>query len=700
MDWIARHRRIVLALICAFWVGAVIAALWYPQVPFLSAIGRGEQNFHDLLRREGRKTPTRADFAFIGIDQQSLQLDVVSPEEIAASRGLQLLTERPNPWSRELWALLLDKLFAAGARVVIFDMIFSPPNDGDPAFAAALGRYRDQVVLGLNYDEQRGALIGPNATLIPPPPGEDDRVGLVNFWSDALDGRVRTARFHTSERQLVKMAPFPGDPVYSSLAARGLVKMGHAADVPSDLASHPFRFCAADAYEPKNLWEMFNESTWQRNFGGGTFFKNKVVIVGASAQILHDVVNTPMGPATPGPALHLHAAAAALAHEFLSYASPTIGYASLIGAGLIAWGIIAFIRRPLLDLVVMVLLVLGYLWLVRELYDGRGIFLLTVPVLAAFVASSSSALGLDYILERREKLKTRRTLERYVSKNLVKDIMENPASFYSTMKGARVPVTVLFSDLIGFTTLSERADPEELVRQLNEYLSRMVQVVFENDGTLDKFIGDAIMAVWGNVQSAGPVADAKECARAALGMRKALKELNEGWRKESRMTLGMGVGLNHGEAIAGNIGSGDRADLTVIGDAVNLASRLEALTRNYGVDILVGESAAELIRDEFHLRSVARVQVKGKTIPVSVFTLLGVKGDDLDPALLQALESYEEGMSKFRTRGFGEAGPLFQRFLEHAPNDYLAKMYLDRAREYEANPPAENWTAAEVFTKK
>jgi adenylate cyclase len=208
------------------------------------------------------------------------------------------------------------------------------------------------------------------------------------------------------------------------------------------------------------------------------------------------------------------------------------------------------------------------------------------------------------------------------------------------------------------------------------------------------------MAVWGNVQSAGTAADARECARAALGMRRALQELNAGWRKEGRMTLGMGVGINHGEAIAGNIGSGDRADLTVIGDAVNLASRLEALTRTYGVDLLIGESAAALIANEFHLRSVARVQVKGKTVPVGVSTLLGAKDEPYDPEFLKWLGTYEEGISKFREREFPAAKILFARFLEFYPKDNLGKMYLERALEYELNPPDESWTAAEIFTKK
>lgn len=700
MNWIAHHRRVALALICALWTAAVILALRYPRLPFLSAIGRGEQTVEDLLRREGRKTPERADFVFVGIDQQSLQLDAVSAEEIANNRAFQLMTERAYPWSREVWALLLDRLFAAGARLVVFDMVFSPPNDGDPAFAAALQRYRDRVVIGLNFDQSRGVLVGPNATLIAPPDEADDRVGLVNFWPDPDDGKVRAAQYCVSERQLAGQSPAADDTIYPSLDARALGKLGHPPGALCDLRSHPFRFGPASAYEPRNLWEVFDPRSWQANFGGGTFFKDKVVIVGASAQIMHDFVSTPMSASTYGPALHLHAIAAALAGEFLTYAPPTLGFGSLVLAGLVAWLLIAFVRRPIVDLIALSALAIGYLALVRVLYDTSGLILLSVPVLVAFAGSGAFSLGWDYILERREKLKTRRTLERYVSKNLVKDILDNPESFYSTMKGARIPVTVLFTDLIGFTTLSEQADPEELVRQLNEYLSKMVGVVFSNHGTLDKFIGDAIMAVWGNVQSNGPAADAKACARAALGMRRALVELNTGWRKESRMTLGMGVGINHGEALAGNIGSGDRADLTVIGDAVNLASRLEALTRQYGVDLLVGEAAEALIRDDFHLRSVARVQVKGKTIPVAVSTLLCAKGDDFDPELLKWLQDYEEGIAQFRGREFTKAKVSFARFLASYPDDYLAKMYLERAVGYEKEPPGEKWNAAEVFTKK
>ena len=242
--------------------------------------------------------------------------------------------------------------------------------------------------------------------------------------------------------------------------------------------------------------------------------------------------------------------------------------------------------------------------------------------------------------------------------------------------------------------------PAEVVAILNEAFDSLCIVIKDFGGDIDKFIGDAIMAVWGNVRSLGMTQDAKNCAHAALGMRRELRKLNEKWRGEGRMGLGMAIGINQGEVIVGNVGSQERMDPTVIGDAVNLASRLESLTRVYGIDILVGASAAELVRDEVYLRSVARVQVKGKTKPVDVFTFVGGRGDKVDPELLKWLETYEEGLEKFRSREFTKGKILFSRFLEFYPDDYLAKMYLDRTLEYEQAPPDEAWEAVEVFQKK
>jgi len=690
----------VLACICLFWTGVIFLGHFFPSVPFISAPWRAEQSFEDLLRREGRKTPAPSDFVFLGIDQSTLQLPPLTPEEIASNRAFQLMTERPYPWSREVWALLLDRLFAAGARLVIFDVLFNPPNDGDPAFHVALDRYRDKVVVGANFDMQNPNKlqeITPNNILIPPPQLLDDRVGFVNFWSDPIDGRIRAVTYRVTDRQL---ADLPSEEIYESLSARALAKIGHANDVPQDFRGHMIRFTSPETFTPRPLYEVFDPKFWHSNYADGAFFKDKIVIVGGSAQVMHDVFDTPMSPTTSGPTLHLQAMAAAINHEFLRPTPAKAGLALVGAAGLVAWSLVAFLRRPLLCLGTLVLITAAYLGAARFLYDKTGLLLLTVPVLSALLLSELFSLGLEYAIERLEKLRTRRTLERYVSKNLVKEVLENPDSYYSSLRGVRVPATVLFSDLIGFTTLSEKADPEALVSQLNQYLSRMTSVVFSNGGTLDKFIGDAIMAVWGNVRSFGMAQDAKNCARAALAMRRELRQLNQKWREEGRMGLGMGIGINQGEVVVGNIGSHERMDPTVIGDSVNLASRLEGLTRIYGVDILVGASAAELARDEVHLRSVARVQVKGKSKPVDVFTFIGARNEEIDPEFLKWLETYEEGLELFRARDFTEAKILFSRFLEFYPEDLLAKMYLNRALEYEQAPPDEAWDAVEVFEKK
>ncbi|HEU5313955.1 MAG TPA: adenylate/guanylate cyclase domain-containing protein, partial [Candidatus Udaeobacter sp.] len=658
-------------------------------------------SFEDLLRREGRKTPAPSDFVFLGIDQSTLQLPPLTAEEIASNRAFQLMTEKPFPWSREVWALLVDRLFAAGGRLVVFDMIFSPPNDGDQAFHAALDRYHDKVVLGANFDMANAAqAVTPNNTLIPPPQLQDNRVGFVNVWADPIDGKIRAVTYRVTDRQLAGLPPDSSEEIYQSLSARALAKIGHANDVPNDFHGHMIRFTSPDAFAPRPLYEVFDPKFWHANYADGAFFKDKIIIVGSSAQVMHDVFDTPMSPTTSGPALHLQAMAAAINHEFLRPTPAKTGLALVGAAGLAAWLLVAFLRRPLLCLGTLVLITAAYLGVARLCYDGTGLLLLTVPVLSALVLSGLFSLGFEYALERLEKLRTRRTLERYVSKNLVKEVLENPDSYYSSLRGVRVPATILFSDLIGFTTLSEKADPEALVSQLNEYLSRMTSVVFSNGGTLDKFIGDAIMAVWGNVRSFGMAQDAKNCARAALAMRRELRQLNQKWREEGRMGLGMGVGINQGEVIVGNIGSHERMDPTVIGDSVNLASRLEGLTRVYGVDILVGASAAELARDEVHLRSVARVQVKGKSKPVDIFTFIGARNEEVDPEFLKWVETYEEGLERFRTRDFTEAKILFSRFLEFYPDDLLAKMYLNRALEYEQAPPDEAWTAVEVFEKK
>jgi adenylate cyclase len=700
----------ILAGICAFVTVVVIGLHFAAGVPFLSVVWSSQQAYEDVLRREGRKTKTHQDFVFVGIDQESLKLTAVGPEEIQNNRAFQVMTERPFPWSREIWALLLDRIVNAGARVVMFDMVFDKPNDGDAAFRTALDRYRDKVVIGANFDFSRlqetggsAVQVPPNASLIPPPQMRDSRVGFVVFFPDQIDPKIRSARYTITDLQLANQLPAPTEEQYLSLSGRALEKIGRSEDLPRDLRAHLIRFSAADAYQPQPLWEIFDDKIWHANYHDGASFKDKIVVVGPSAQIQHDFVPTPVDENMHGPVLHLHALAAALDHEFLYDTPIAVDFATVVGGGILSWIVVAFVRRPFICLLTLLAIGGAYLGVSRIFYDTRGVLIMVVPTLSVFLGSGLLGLGFEYTLERLEKLRTRRTLERYVSKNLVKEILDNPGGYYNSMLGSRKPVTVLFSDLVGFTNLSEKEDPAALVAQLNRYLSSMVPMVFDNGGTLDKFIGDAIMAVWGNVSSHGAAEDAKAAVRAALGMRREMPKLNAAWRAEGMQPLAFGIGINHGEAIVGNIGSyepHERLDPTVIGDAVNIASRLEALTRIYAVDILIGQSAAELVRDDFHFRSVARVQVKGKTEPVEIFTLVGAHNDNVDPEFLKWLQAYEEAIVKFRKRDFKDAKILLSHFLEFYPDDALGKMYLASALEFEQTPPDEAWNAIEVFKKK
>src|SRR5215471_11179440 len=378
MHWFGRARLLVLTLICLFWTGLIFVGHFFPSAPFVSVPWRGEQSFEDLLRREGRTTTPPSDFVFLGIDQSTLQLPPLTPEELAGSRGLQLLSERPYPWSRELWALLLDRLFAAGARVVMFDLLFNKPNEGDPEFHAALDRYRDKVVVSSNFDFQKENVqaVTPNDTLIPPPQMQDKRVGFVNFWPDPIDDKTRAATYSVTDRELAGSPPQPGDQIYESLAARALTEIGHGNDVPNDFRGHMMRFTAADAFQPRPLYEVFDPKLWHANYADGAFFKDKVVLVGPSAQVWHDVVDTPMSPNTPGPTLHFQAMAAALGHEFLRATPQKIALTLVCAAGLVAWLLVAFVRKPLICLGGLVLITVGYLGMTRLLYDKTGLLLL------------------------------------------------------------------------------------------------------------------------------------------------------------------------------------------------------------------------------------------------------------------------------------------------------------------------------------
>jgi adenylate cyclase len=204
----------------------------------------------------------------------------------------------------------------------------------------------------------------------------------------------------------------------------------------------------------------------------------------------------------------------------------------------------------------------------------------------------------------------------------VRELLDSPRDYMQSLGGVLKPVTILFSDIRNFTSISARSEPQAIITQLNEYFTGMVDCVFQHRGTLDKFIGDAVMAVWGNARSDGPAEDAANALRAALAMREKLAELNAKWRVEGRPELEIGIALNHGEAIVGNVGSARRMEFTVIGSAVNVSWRIQEATKLHEADLLLGEAVAELVQDRFDLHSVGNLQAAGVSEIVTLFAVL------------------------------------------------------------------------------
>jgi adenylate cyclase len=327
---------------------------------------------------------------------------------------------------------------------------------------------------------------------------------------------------------------------------------------------------------------------------------------------------------------------------------------------------------------------------------------LVIPMLTpllCLVGTGSFGIIFEYTLEQIERRRYRNVINRYVSKNVAKVILEDRRSLEASMRGKKKPVTVLFSDIRGFTTMTENSDADKLVTQLNEYFGEMVDIIQEkNRGTLQKFIGDAIMAAWGDTYSAGIDIDAKCAVTAALQMRPALAKLNNVWKSNpDRQKYSIGIGVNHGEVIVGNIGHPQRMEFTVLGDGVNLAARLESATKQFHMDILVGEQVEKLTREHFIFRKVDLLTVKGKTKPVEVF---GVLSDRSQPSPAW-LETYHLAVKLYRHREFKEAADRFEfSRKEIGGEDFLCEMYLSRCAAYALSPPPDNWDGSFTLVEK
>jgi adenylate cyclase len=704
------------------WIVAVVGVLifWLTQTEWLTGSHLWQKAEGALIDRRYQmrpEMPANPDIKLIGLDTTSFQLDSLSTNEIVASPVLQKM-QQPWPWDRSVYAAILQKLMDAGAKVVLFDFVFASETDGDDTFAQLLQKYQNRVVIGqMLADEETSSgktkkLTEPNERLFLP--GTKDIVGLVNIWTDG-DDVVRRARYQTSiEREQLELGgldprveaflknsvtngKIPDNLIhFTALAAKKF--RGKISPPPPDRKVFINFQGAAGTYRPWPVENMFVDALWQKPpFKNGLSVSNKIVIVGPMAEIFHDVHATPFGE-TPGPEIQAQMLGALLRGEWLTETGVRENFWLAFGCVLIALLICLGVPQAALKFLLLAGATIAFVVGCQLAFTYGNCVVQMMSSLVCLLATGAFGIIFEYTLEQLDKRRYRNVLDRYVSKNVAKTILDDRRSFVEALKGRKQPVTVLFSDIRGFTTMTEKADADKLVSQLNEYFADMVGSVLDNEGTLQKFIGDAIMAVWGDTHSHGNAEDAKRAVTAALQMRAALTKLNSYWQENSnRKKLSIGIGVNHGEVIVGNIGHPQRMEFTVLGDGVNLAARLESATKQFHTDILIGEEVEKLTRENFVYRTVDLLAFKGKTKPVETFALLSDRNTS-PPAWL---ETYERAVKLYRQRDFKAASERFKFVQEQiSGGDFLCEMYLARCAAFELSPPPVDWDGSFVLSEK
>ncbi|MFN6525766.1 GAF domain-containing protein [Nostoc sp. ChiSLP03a] len=305
--------------------------------------------------------------------------------------------------------------------------------------------------------------------------------------------------------------------------------------------------------------------------------------------------------------------------------------------------------------------------------------------------------GLVVLEDITQEKRMKTTMSRYLTPHVAEQVMALGED--ALMVGERKEVTILFSDIRGYTTLTENLGAAEVVLLLNQYFETMVEAVFNHEGTLDKFIGDALMAVFG---APLPLTEnhAWRAVQSALDMRRRLEEFNQRRIIQAQPRIRIGIGISSGDVVSGNIGSRKRMDYTVIGDGVNLSSRLEAVTKDYGCDILLSEFTYQLCSDRIWVRQLDKIRVKGKHQAVNIYELIGDRTTPLDANTQEFLFHYHTGRDAYLSRNFSQAIACFEAAKSIQPQDQAVDIHLERARNYQQTPPPESWDGVwTIFTK-
>jgi adenylate cyclase len=453
-----------------------------------------------------------------------------------------------------------------------------------------------------------------------------------------------------------------------------------------------------EAEVSQHQWNA-KEKRWEtKNFkvNKAEFLKNKILVVGATATGIYDLRVTPFEENYPGAETHLTAIDNLIQRKFFrTHPAERINMAIVLALlGLLLSLTLAY-SGALLGMLVTVLVAVGT-WYFDQYYLFKNGTIVSIvwPLLLTSVIYVSMTFY-RYLTEERGKKELRQTFQKYVSPAIVEEILSDPQNL--ELGGKKAHVTMFFSDVRGFTTISEKLDPRALSDLLNSYLTPMTELVFSNRGTLDKYMGDAIMAFFG-----APISykdHAKYACRCALQSLTKLFELQKQLEAQGLPAIDIGIGLNTGDVSVGNMGSQTVRNYTVMGDAVNLASRLEGINKEYGTRIIISEFTYNEVKDTFICREVDWVRVKGKILPVKIFELIA---EEKVPSAQYAemLKWFKEGYQQYHEKAWQKGLESFSKALDIIPTDPVSKLYIERCQDYLAEPPADDWDGVFVMKTK
>jgi len=424
--------------------------------------------------------------------------------------------------------------------------------------------------------------------------------------------------------------------------------------------------------------------------------KNKIVMVGATATAIYDLRATPFDEVYPGLEIHANAVDNILSSNFLHRPdwAGLFDVFAIIFIGLFL-GIVLPRIGPVAGGISGLLLFSGHIILCQYLFSEMGWILNMVYPLFVLLLVYTSITAYRYLIEEAQKKFIRSAFSTYLAPSVVKQLEDSPDKL--VLGGEEREITAFFSDVQGFTSISEKLDPSELVELLNEFLTEMTDIILEHQGTVDKFEGDAIIAFFGAPNAMENHAEAG--AEVCLKMQNRMEELREIWKASGKPQLKMRIGLYTGLAVVGNMGSKSRMDYTMMGNTVNTAARLEGVNKIYGIYTLIGETTYEAVKDKIMAREIDSIQVIGKRRPVIIYQPIGFH-DDINETILETVDHYHKGLFAYRNKDWNKAAGFFESALEISPDDNPSKEMFKRCNVFKADPPGKDWNGTYTMTTK